>query len=203
MSDKTNSVIPNPVPYAVRRKVGMKLAGVGSTEFQKRVNSGRYQSFLDGTLRYVITQSIIDDQKRLAEKANAPAPLGARQRKAGPSSKNHPANHLTPRDALLRERARLSKGLSRLGEHRRFSPIEGLDQCRPLPTPALSPRPLIGAPTGQPNPYGLALTGYPSARRLPHSCTVSRPRRRGAHHDDVLALQRRFLQQSLLLSGLP
>jgi hypothetical protein len=89
MSDNPNSVVVNPVPYAVRRKVGMKLAGVGSTEFQKRVNSGRYQSFLDGALRFIVTQSIIDDQKRLAEADKPAAPLGrgsgrrGRPRKSG------------------------------------------------------------------------------------------------------------------------
>jgi hypothetical protein len=88
MSDN-NSVVVNPVPYAVRRKVGMKLAGVGSTEFQKRVNSGRYQTFLDGALRYVVTQSIIDDQKRLAEAANTPdPPLGKGSRRRGRPSKS-------------------------------------------------------------------------------------------------------------------
>jgi hypothetical protein len=85
----------NPVvqvlPYAVRRKEGMRLAGVGSTEFQNRVNSGRYKSFLDGALRYVVTQSIIDDQKRLAEATKTPdPPLGKGSRRRGRPKKPKP-----------------------------------------------------------------------------------------------------------------
>jgi len=85
----TNSLV-QILPYAVRPKVGMKLAGVGSTEFQNRVNSGRYKSFLDGALRYVIVQSIIDDQKRLAEADKPAAPLGRGSRRRGRPRKSAP-----------------------------------------------------------------------------------------------------------------
>ena len=89
MPDNPNPIV-NLTPLVLRRKEAMKLAGVGSTEFQNRINSGRYQSFLDGALRYVVTQSIIDDQqKRLAEATNTPVPpLGKGSRRRGRPRKN-------------------------------------------------------------------------------------------------------------------
>lgn len=70
MSDKSDSFLSIIPPY-VRPKVGMQIAGVCHDEFNKRLASGRYKSFRDGAMRFVSTQSIIDDQKRLAE-ANIP-----------------------------------------------------------------------------------------------------------------------------------
>jgi len=83
MPDNPNSIV-QILPYAIRRKRAMELAGVGSTELQDRINSGRYRSFLDGALRYVVTQSIIDDQ------ANKPAaPLGRGSGRRGRPRKTH------------------------------------------------------------------------------------------------------------------
>jgi hypothetical protein len=75
MPDNSNSVV-QILPFAVRRKVAMQIAGCGSTELQARINAGRYQSFLDGVCRFVVTQSILDDQKRLAEADTPAKPLG-------------------------------------------------------------------------------------------------------------------------------
>src|SRR5262245_51960596 len=52
-------------PFAVRPKDGKVLAGCGETEFYKRMNQGRYETFLDGTSRLVTVRSIIADQERM------------------------------------------------------------------------------------------------------------------------------------------
>jgi hypothetical protein len=70
MSDNS----PQILPYAVRPKTGMALAGVGHSEFYKRINSGLYQSYLDGSSRFVVTESILAHQRRLAkEQSGTPA----------------------------------------------------------------------------------------------------------------------------------
>jgi len=52
-------------PFAVRPKDGARIAGCGLTELYKRLNSGRYESFLDGTSRMITVRSIHEDQKKL------------------------------------------------------------------------------------------------------------------------------------------
>jgi hypothetical protein len=59
-------------PFALRPKDGARLAGCGLTEFYKRLNSGRYQSFLDGANRLVIVESIRADQRKLAATSGTP-----------------------------------------------------------------------------------------------------------------------------------
>jgi hypothetical protein len=54
-------------PLAVRPKVGARLAGCGLTEFYKRLNEGLYESFLDGSARLVIVESIRAHQQRQLE----------------------------------------------------------------------------------------------------------------------------------------
>jgi len=56
---------PPIVPFAVRPRDAKSIAGCGITQIYERLNSGRYQSFLDGTSRLVVVQSILDDQQRL------------------------------------------------------------------------------------------------------------------------------------------
>ena len=69
--------MPKPVvelePFAVRPKDGRRLAGCGETEFYKRMNEGRYETFLDGVSRLVTVRSIRAAQERLlAEARGAP-----------------------------------------------------------------------------------------------------------------------------------
>jgi len=71
-------------PYADRPKQGKDLAGVGLTEFYKRLNQGRYQSFLDGNNRMVVVESIFADQRRLAEERGTPRSKPSKARKGGP-----------------------------------------------------------------------------------------------------------------------
>jgi len=52
-------------PFAVRPKEGMRLAGCGESEFYRRMNAGRYESFLDGGARMVTVRSIRADQEKL------------------------------------------------------------------------------------------------------------------------------------------
>jgi hypothetical protein len=81
----------NIEPYAVRPKVAARLAGVGLTEFYRRLNAGRYQTFRDGEARLVVVQSIRDDQRRLAAehsgtpKENPAQPAGPGRPKKGKS----------------------------------------------------------------------------------------------------------------------
>jgi hypothetical protein len=71
-------------PFAVRPKEGARLAGVGLTKFYEELNRGVYQTFTDGFLRFVVTQSIFDHQKRLAkEQQGTPAAMPSK-RKGGP-----------------------------------------------------------------------------------------------------------------------
>ncbi len=56
-------------PFAVRPKEGMRLAGCGESEFYKRINAGRYESFLDGTSRMITVRSIRSDQEKLLAEA--------------------------------------------------------------------------------------------------------------------------------------
>ena len=79
MPDNSNSIV-QLAPYAVRFKHAMGLAGVGKTELWKRLNAGIYQSFLDGNNRMVVTQSIFDHQRRLAEKPSTPASKPSKRR---------------------------------------------------------------------------------------------------------------------------
>ena len=59
--------ILNPMPFAVRPKVAELIAGVGKSLLWERLNDGTYRSFLDGTNRMIITQSILDHQRHLAK----------------------------------------------------------------------------------------------------------------------------------------
>ena len=82
----------NPsIPPYVRAKQGARIAGVGLTEFYNRLNKGRYQSFLDGNLRFVVTESILADQRKLAEEQSTPAgqPLGRGSGRRGRPRKTH------------------------------------------------------------------------------------------------------------------
>jgi hypothetical protein len=62
MSDES-SIIPEP--FAVRPKIGAHLAGCGLRDFYLRLNSGRYETFLDGTNRMVTVRSIRADQQQM------------------------------------------------------------------------------------------------------------------------------------------
>jgi hypothetical protein len=59
---------PVNLPFAVRVKEGMRLAGCGLTEFYRRLNEGFYESFLDGHNRLVVVESILAHQRRQLEK---------------------------------------------------------------------------------------------------------------------------------------
>jgi hypothetical protein len=73
--------ILNPLPYAVRPKLAQLLAGHGKHLLWQRLNDGTYQSFLDGTNRMIVTQSILDHQKRLAkEQRGTPATKPSKRR---------------------------------------------------------------------------------------------------------------------------
>jgi hypothetical protein len=67
MSDNPDSVV-QIVPFALRTKPARQLAGVGKTKFFELLNKGVYKSYLDGSLRMVVTKSILDHQQQLAEK---------------------------------------------------------------------------------------------------------------------------------------
>jgi hypothetical protein len=55
------------LPFAVRVKEGMRLAGCGLTDFYRRLNDGIYESFLDGYNRLVVVESILAHQRRQLE----------------------------------------------------------------------------------------------------------------------------------------
>ena len=81
--------MPNPAivdikPFAVRPKDGARLAGCGLTEFYKRLNDGRYESFLDGTARLVIVDSIRRDQQKLLATARGTPRTNPSRRSGGP-----------------------------------------------------------------------------------------------------------------------
>jgi len=84
-----NDSFSQPMPFAVRPKLGAFLAGMSLAEFYKHLSAGRYETFLDGTKRMIVTQSIINDQKRLArEQAGTPA---TRPSKRYPARKKPPS----------------------------------------------------------------------------------------------------------------
>jgi hypothetical protein len=71
-------------PFAVRPKDGTRLAGCGETEFYKRLNSGRYESFLDGTSRLVTVRSIRADQEKLLAASKGTPRAQPSKRRGGP-----------------------------------------------------------------------------------------------------------------------
>jgi len=71
-------------PFAVRPKDGARLAGCGETEFYKRLNAGRYESFLDGTARLVTVRSIRADQEKLLAASKGTPRDNPSKRRGGP-----------------------------------------------------------------------------------------------------------------------
>jgi hypothetical protein len=57
-------------PFAVRPKVAAQLAGIGLTTLYDRLNSGEYESFVDGSTRMVTVRSIKARQERLLAAAS-------------------------------------------------------------------------------------------------------------------------------------
>ena len=60
-----------PIPAYVRPKLAAWLAQCGRSELYERLNAGRYRSYHDGKCRMIEVASILEDQKRLAEKSAA------------------------------------------------------------------------------------------------------------------------------------
>jgi hypothetical protein len=71
-------------PLAVRPKQGALLAGCGLTEFYKRLNQGRYETFLDGPNRLVTVRSIRADQQQQLEAARGTPRSSPSKRRGGP-----------------------------------------------------------------------------------------------------------------------
>src|SRR5215831_935406 len=88
---------PPITPFAVRPREGKLLAGCGETEFYKRLNAGRYESFLDGTSRLVTVASIIADQKRLLAATSGTPRDKPSKRRGGPGRPKKSAQEKQPR----------------------------------------------------------------------------------------------------------
>jgi hypothetical protein len=83
MTDNQPTIAPVE-PFALRPRVAAQLAGVGMTEFYRRLNAGDYETFLDGTARLVTVRSIKAHQERmLATGCGAPRDNKA-ARRGGP-----------------------------------------------------------------------------------------------------------------------
>jgi hypothetical protein len=68
-------------PFAVRPKDAARLAGCGITQLYERLNTGVYESFLDGTARLVTVESIRAHQERqLAATRGTPHELRSKRR---------------------------------------------------------------------------------------------------------------------------
>jgi hypothetical protein len=83
------------LPFAVRVKEGMRLAGCGLTQFYRRLNAGVYVSFLDGCNRLVTVESILDHQRRQLEKTRG-TPRDKPSNKPSPHKKSAAANQPSP-----------------------------------------------------------------------------------------------------------
>jgi hypothetical protein len=86
----------NIVPFAVRPKVGAALAGIGLTEFYRRLKdpSYGYVSFLDGTARFVTVESIRAHQQRQLEATGGTPQAKPSKRCGGPGRPK--SNHAPP-----------------------------------------------------------------------------------------------------------
>ena len=82
---------PDLEPFAVRAKLGAQLAGCSDTVFYKRLNEGRYETFLDGTNRMVTVRSIRADQEKLLAEAQGSPHDNPSKRRGGPGRPRKPA----------------------------------------------------------------------------------------------------------------
>jgi hypothetical protein len=80
----SNRTLVDIEPLAVRPKDGARLAGVGLTEFYRRLNAGLYDSFLDGTARLVTVESIRSHQEQLLKAAAGTPRESPSKRRGGP-----------------------------------------------------------------------------------------------------------------------
>jgi len=86
----------------------MLIAGCGVTEIYKRMNSGRYKSFLDGTSRLIVVQSILDDQAKLLATAagtpcDQPSKRGRPQEPAQEKQQPRPRHKAQPKPQRRRK----------------------------------------------------------------------------------------------------
>jgi hypothetical protein len=68
-------------PFAVPPKAAARMENCGLTEFYRRLNSGEYESYLDGGKRLITVRSIRARQERLLKAASGsprqnPSPRG-------------------------------------------------------------------------------------------------------------------------------
>jgi hypothetical protein len=83
-------------PFAVRPREGARLAGCGLTRFYRLLNEGAFETFLDGTCRFVTTASIRAHlERQLAKTSQGGTPAtNPSMRRGGPGRK--PRNKAAP-----------------------------------------------------------------------------------------------------------